>query len=427
MLNYVIFNIKSSLKRKENVILVLLFVICEIALLFTLNTKIDTESPYQQSLGISSSNVTQKLDSELYKEFMNLVNLTNDEIEKGELAAKNKDWKLYCEYKVKVSVLEAQWYILTSNEEISYFEHSNIIEKLRKKYHIEDLSKYQKIIGNKSNENINLYFCSQQAARYFDYLLDYNLTPITYSFVDSSSVLLQISRYIFPIVLPLVVGLLLFQQKERRIKTEKMILTVSGMKKKYITWNLISDYVLILLIVFLPIVLYVVGLTLVNGISNFNYPVLYYHSGLTGFNYWDTMGLDNVSLVASGLTNMSVNQFCTPGMEIMPLWQCSLLIGFGIILLIFFYVVFICLLSETIKNKYLALLIFLVTLGLLSFASPIGNTQMINTLNPMSYRDFGMNLLGTSYFGYFAGIAVLAIYCIVMYLVLKWCAKKVHA
>lgn len=427
MLNYIKFNIKSSLKRKENVILILLFVICEIVLLFTLNTKIDAESPYQQSLGISSSNVSQKIDSELYKEFMDMVNVTNSEIEEGELAWKNKEWKSYCEYKVKVSVLEAQWYILTSNEEISYFEHSKIIEKLRKKYDIEDLSKYKTIIGNKSNDNISLYFCSQQAARYFDYLLDHNLTPITYSFVDSSSVLLQISRYIFPIVLPLIVGLLLFQQKERRMKTEKTILTISNMKKKYLKWNLLSDSILILLIVFLPIIIYVIGISLVHGVANFNYPVLYYHSGITGLNHWDTMGLDSVSLVASGLTNMSVNQFCTPGMEIMPLWQCSLLIGFGIILLVIFYVMLIHLLSIIIKNKYLSLLMFLVALGILAFSSPIGNMQIMNTVNPMSYRDFGMNLLGTSYFGYFAGIAVLTIYCIVMYLVLKWCAKKVHA
>ena len=427
MFSYIRFNIKWNLKRKENIILILLLVICEIALLFTLSTKVNTESPYQQSLGISSSNVLQKLDAELYKEFMDVVDVTNAEIEKGELAGKNKDWKSYCEYKVKLSVLEAQWYILTSNEEVSYFEHSNTIEKLRKKYNIEDLSKYQKIIGQKSNDNINLYFCSQQAARYFDYLLDHNLTPVTYSFVDSSSVLLQISRYIFPIVLPLIVGLILFQQHERRSKMEKTILTISNMKKKYVTWNLISDITLILLIVFIPIIVYVVGLSITNGVSNFNYPVLYYHSGLTGFNHWDAIGLDSVNWVASGLTNMSVNQFCAPGMGIMPLWQCSLLIAFGIVLLIIFYVLFISLLSVIIKNKYLALLIFLVILGLLVFASPLGNVQLINTLNPMSYRDFGMNLLGTSYFGCFSGIIVLGIYCIVMYLVLKWCAKKVHA
>ena len=91
-----------------------------------------------------------------------------------------------------------------------------------------------------------------------------------------------------------------------------------------------------------------------------------------------------------------------------------------------FYVLLITVLSKLMKNKYLSLLVFLVILGLCSFASPLGNMQKINTFNPMSYRDFGMNLLGTSYFGYFAGIVIIGLYSVILYLVLKWCAKKVR-
>ncbi len=40
-------------------------------------------------------------------------------------------------------------------------------------------------------------------------------------------------------------------QKERRAKTEKTILTISGVKKKYVRWNLISDVLFVLLVVFL--------------------------------------------------------------------------------------------------------------------------------------------------------------------------------
>ncbi len=428
MWNYICFNIKSNLKRKENLILILLFVICEIALLFTLNTKVESESPYQTSLGISSSVVSSKKDPELYKEFMDDLNLINQTIDNGELAGKTKDWKAYCKYKVEVSVLEAQWYMIGSAmSDDSYFEHADIIEKLRKEYKIQDLSKYEKLIVQKSNDDIDLYFCSEQAARYFDYLLKHNLTPITYSYVDSASVLLQISRYVLPVLLPIIVGLLLFQQRERREKTEKTILTVSGMKKKYIRWNLISDVLFILLLVFFPIFIYMIVLSGIKGVSNFTYPVLFYKPGMISFQHWDTRGLENVQLVASGLTNMGVNQFMTPGMEIMPLWQCSMFIGIGIVITTIFYVLLISLLTRLFKNKYLSLLIFLVMMGLFTFMIPLGNTQIINTLNPMSYRDFGMNLLGTSYFGYFSGIIIISLYCIVLYLVLKWCTKKVHA
>lgn len=265
-----------------------------------------------------------------------------------------------------------------------------------------------------------------QQARYFDYLLKHDLTPITYSYVDASSVSLQIARYILPVVLPLLVGLLLFQQRERRAKTEKTILTISGVKKKYVRWNLISDVLFVLLVVFLPILVYMIALVPFKGVSNLIYPVLYYKPGFTGFHYWDTQGLDHIELVASGLTNMSVNQFTTPGMELMPLWQCTLFVAFGLVLSTIFYVLLITVLSKLMKNKYLSLLVFLVVLGLCSFASPLGNMQKINTFNPMSYRDFGMNLLGTSYFGYFAGIVIIGLYSVILYLVSKWCAKKVR-
>ena len=421
-----LFNIKSNLKRKENLILVVLFIVCEIALLFILNTRSFTESPYQTSLGISIASVSQKNDSKLYQEFMDEVNLIRQTIDKGEQDGKDKNWKSYCEYKVKVSVLEAQWYMVTSNmPNDSYFEHADVLEELRKEYGLPDLSQYEKLIVQKSND-INLYFCSMQQARYFDYLLKHDLTPITYSYVDASSVSLQIVRYILPVVLPLLVGLLLFQQRERRAKTEKTILTISGVKKKYVRWNLISDVLFVLLVVFLPILVYMIVLAPFKGVSNLIYPVLYYKPGFTGFHYWDTQGLDHIELVASGLTNMSVNQFTTPGMELMPLWQCTLFVAFGLVLSTIFYVLLITVLSKLMKNKYLSLLVFLVVLGLCSFASPLGNMQKINTFNPMSYRDFGMNLLGTSYFGYFAGIVIIGLYSVILYLVSKWCAKKVR-
>ena len=206
----------------------------------------------------------------------------------------------------------------------------------------------------------------------------------------------------------------------------KTILTISGVKKKYVRWNLISDVLFVLLVVFLPILVYMIVLVPFKGVSNLIYPVLYYKPGFTGFHYWDTQGLDHIELVASGLTNMSVNQFTTPGMELMPLWQCTLFVAFGLVLSTIFYVLLITVLSKLMKNKYLSLLVFLVVLSLCSFASPLGNMQKINTFNPMTYRDFGMNLLGTSYFGYFAGIVIIGLYSVILYLVLKWCAKKVR-
>lgn len=320
MWNYIRFNLKSNLRRKENIILIFLVIVCEIALLFTLDTKVPSETPYQQFLGISTSSVSPTKDTKLYQEFIEFANSVNRDIEKGNRALKNHDWKIYSQCMVKVNLASAQWYKISSNiPNESYFEHYDEIEKLRKAYGVKDLSKYEKIIVQKSNSDVDMYFSSEQAVRYFDSLLKQKLTPITYSYVDGSTILLQIVRYVFSVLLPLLIGLLLFQQKERRAKTEKTILTISQMKKKYMRWNLFSDIMFILCILFVPIFVYIIVLSLTKGISNFNYPVLYYKPGLCGFTYWDTRGLDEISPVACGLTNMIVNQFLSAGMELMPL------------------------------------------------------------------------------------------------------------
>ena len=125
--------------------------------------------------------------------------------------------------------------------------------------------------------------------------------------------------------------------------------------------------------------------------------------------------MDHIELVASGLTNMSVNQFTTPGMELMPLWQCTLFVAFGLVLSTIFYVLLITVLSKLMKNKYLSLLVFLVVLGLCSFASPLGNMQKFFVY----YKLF-------RYFVYFAGIIIIGLYSVILYLVSKWCAKKVR-
>lgn len=51
-----------------------------------------------------------------------------------------------------MSVLEAQWYMVTSNmPNDSYFEHADVLEQLRKEYGLPDLSQYEKLIVQSSS------------------------------------------------------------------------------------------------------------------------------------------------------------------------------------------------------------------------------------------------------------------------------------
>ncbi len=68
-----------------------------------------------------------------------------------------------------------------------------------------------------------------------------------------------------------------------------------------------------------------------------------------------------------------------------------------------------------IKNAYIGLFISLFVIVGLYFLSPLGSLNMINIINPLTYRDPTMIITGTSSFPYSIGMIVLLIYNVLFF------------
>ena len=71
--------------------------------------------------------------------------------------------------------------------------------------------------------------------------------------------------------------------------------------------------------------------------------------------------------------------------------------------------------SYLIKNAYIGLFISLFVIAGLYFLSPLGSLNMINIINPLTYRDPTMIITGTSSFPYSIGMIVLLIYNVLFF------------
>lgn len=86
-----------------------------------------------------------------------------------------------------------------------------------------------------------------------------------------------------------------------------------------------------------------------------------------------------------------------------------------LILLIGVYYQFTFMVSYLIKNAYIGLFISLFVIAGLYFLSPLGSLNMINIINPLTYRDPTMIITGTSSFPYSIGTIVLLIYNVLFF------------
>ena len=81
------------------------------------------------------------------------------------------------------------------------------------------------------------------------------------------------------------------------------------------------------------------------------------------------------------------------------------------------------LITRLIKNPYLAMVVNIGIILLLILISPLPSMNFMNTFNPLTYRDPGMNVMGTSYFPWSAGMLVVLAYNVILYV----CNKIVFA
>lgn len=427
MKEFIKFEVIRNLKRKEIKILLIILVMCELIFLATLQKKSISEEIFVGSKYWVVTDAHFKSDSDLVAKDI-------EELQNGlELYHKyenEKQWrKMYWEAMKYTSyfgqVYAYEPYELTEKEKV-FLQKVDILNEIQKKYGLPSIDKYAELIDTTTDLH-SIFAWPLHELRYFTSLYENDLAPMTYSYVDSTTVFIQILRNILSLITPLLVGLLFFNDRKEYhdMGVDKSLMIIPKVRKKYILGKIIANTLIILIITLGPILLFTIIFGLFDHFGNLSYPLLANKKGLTEmyFPFIDGLygpstlqeSIDNGIVSNFGLCLTSENMVFNPYMDFIPLWQGVLLGGGLFVLLTILYIQINMIITRLIRNPYLALTINIMVILFLIVCCPLTSMNILNVMNPLAYRDPLMNVIGTSYYPWIAGVVVVIIYNIILY------------
>ena len=442
MLKFIGFELRRNFKRPQFRILIGLLLICEIFMLTILNNRSQTEDVYSLSRGsMEVSALTRFNLSDDKKEFVEKqVQSVNIKGKFFEYYKSSEQWnkmyltgmEVYC-YNVDMRTSVP----LKSQSNFDYANYQHELKQIQKKYKLTQVPKKPKDstwfqpVGTTGYEMIPFY---QQGARYFERLYRNGLNPLSYSSVNSATVFVQLSRNVFFLGVPILIVLLFFNIRKnyRDSGLDKSLMVIPGLKEKFYMYKLISDLILILFIVFIPLIIFMLILGMKNGFDNFNYPVLANKNGIFGLNFSKIDGfvyntkycISTNSMYNVGLTYLSTEMARNPYLDFTTLGTLNLLSILMTILSIGVYYQFTFIMNYLFQNAYFSFILTLLIVALLYFLSPLGSTNLFNIINPLTYRDPTMIITGTSCYPYSVGMIVLSIYNLMLYFFGKYIFQR---
>lgn len=433
MFKFMKFEIKRNLKKSQVKILIGLLLICELVMLVVLNNKAQIEDVFSLSQGsMEVSALTRfNLPDSKRKYIEKQIESVNNKGKFFEYYKENKQWK-----KMYITGMEVYCYNvdmrtsipIKSQSTFDYTNHEKELKQIQKKYKLTRVPPNPKEctwfqpVGTAGYEMIPTY---QQGARYFERLYRNELSPLCYSSVDSATVLIQLSRNVLFLGIPILIVLLFFNVRKNYHDDglDKSLMVIPGLKNKFYIYKFTSDFILILGVVFVPILIFSIILGIKSGFQNFKYPILANVDGITGFSFSRIKDFVNGTqhcisknaMYNVGLTYYSTEMARNPYLDYTTLGIVIILTVVMLILLIGVYYQFTFMVSYLIKNAYIGLFISLFVIVGLYFLSPLGSLNMINIINPLTYRDPTMIITGTSSFPYSIGMIVLLIYNVLLF------------
>lgn len=415
------------LKQKNTKIIILLLMLCELGILLSLHessrsedvfadtgTWVTTSSLFDHDrLSAEDSKVIDNIDEEEVKQ-ADLFKYYKEKKEWNKMLISGMDYRQYC----------AQIYsFYPALKYEGYFRNKDQLESIIKEYNFVDIGFYKDYIRT-GVDGASMFQWALHDVQYFHELYKKQLTPMTYSHIDSSTVFLQLMRNLLGLLLPLLVPLLFFYDRTlcRKAGVDKVILSIPSARRKFVRTKVLAQGTIAVLIIFLPILITALIMGLFDHFQNLSYPVFSNVAGINGFTFskFEILNFDEMLPITNyGITATSSNMQLNPFMEFLPIWQVTLLSASLLILMIFFYVQLNFFFTRLFKNAYVALTINLLVILLLIYLSPQTSMDTYNIFNPLTYRDPGLQVMGTSYYPWSIGMCVMVAYNIGLYILNK--------
>lgn len=422
MFKFIAFEIKRNIKRIEVIILIVALLLCEFFVLSNLtNTAKNEDVLFETNSWRKPYFIVQTDDAEIMNEIQSELDYLNRLITQINIDKENKNWNSfelgvmeYMNYEAQLSLKD-----IVSNEKYNVAVNQDKVNEIVSKYDFISINEHLDLVKPRIVD-FSFYPYTQQYIRYMNHLYKNNLMPMTYSHVDSSTLFIQLIRYLLSFLVPILIVLILYNDWNY-LETKgilRNLKTIPKMKNNIYKYKLLSNISLVSLIVYVPLLLFSLFLGIKDQFKTIAYPVLSYVPGITKFSFLENNLSEHIEqgiFSNFGLNQLHLYSQVDSGMDFLPMWfvvALTILLFFLLIILLIQITMF---LSKQIKNPFVVLIVNIVLIVLLKIITPLGNTSILNIVNPMSYCDPSLNIMGTSYFPWFAGVVVLMIENIIIY------------
>ena len=402
---------------------------CELILMITLYNKSSIEDVYSASSDwvATESYFVLNASPDLLKQGKKDVQKLSESLLLYSKYEQDKDWQNMYLKAMEYNSYYGQVFSYYPTDFSEYYINSDRLEQIRAKYNFPSIKSYGEILDPYANA-AEMFSWPLHELTYFTELYEKNLVPMTYSHVDSTTVFLQILRNILVYATPILIILLFYNDRKEYhdMGIDKTMMVIPKARNRFIFGKVVANSLIIMMIIFGPILCFTLVVGIFDHFQNLSYPLFANKAGISSIHYSFFPNLYNLGTLQEsiesgimtnfGLTYTSINMLFNPYMDFIPLWQGILLTLILYIALIFLYVQINMFITRLIKNPNLALTINIALILALIFISPLTSMEFINSFNPLTYRDPGMNVMGTSYYPWSLGMLVIFSYNIILYL-----------
>ncbi len=373
-----------------------------------------------------------------YPDFENEFNTTlGEKTEKLSMAIQENDQKKVNSLTCDIALMQADRMLYITEDDNyglynrNYFNHYEVIQKLIEK---RGLPRYERanhddviynFYGTNGMDQVQLFPLFQFSARFYDQLEKQNIDKLTYSQVDSGTLVIQFTRSLFPFIPIILISLLFFDSisEDRDSGVLKTILSQAKARSVYLNKKILANCISAVLIFIVPFLVLSLTLGLFDQFKTMQAPTLANVEGVTSFVMLENPMADPIG---GEIVHESIgisDYMALPGpsgspngnLDFIPMWQFSLLCIVLSIFIILFCVMLNTFLNVICKNKLMSLIlsIGIVMLGI-GFVSA-NNYALWYAFLPFTFMNPVHILSGFYTYSYLNGIVVLSIYSIILY------------
>ncbi|MCC2831808.1 ABC transporter permease subunit [[Clostridium] innocuum] len=440
--------IKKLLRKRKLWIAMLCVLLCGILTAVDLNEKAALE---HRDLYVNALEAENKVKNQLFllmsDETAGYFTTLSKKSEELKAAIQKKDWKNVNKSFAEVNLLQARRVSAlykTRNYDLYYHDYitqEDTLQTLRKERGLPEFTDSE-IAADWANEfmmgdETQMFPYYQFTARFYDQLEKQHIDTLTYSTTDSSTLIVQFIRSLFPILPVILITLLCFDtiHEDKDSGVLKTLLSQPRKRIHYLHQKMRSNMAALTAIFLVPLLLLSLCFAMFDHYDRVQAPVLTNVHGLTSLEQMENTLTETEENNAMTYTLGITRYFSIPyhvqspntKFDLMPMWQFTGYVIVMALLVIAFCMLLNLLFNVICQNKMVSLVLTLAILLLgMGIAQP-QNMEAWFAWLPFTYFNPVEILSGYSSYTYLHGILTLTLSCSLLYVITRWIFQRKDA